>query len=400
MGQFSAEISRSPGSTLSGNQHEGGEKTEQPSPKKIRDARQKGQVAKSQEVVTTFTLLSLIGYLWVAWRPLQEQIIDLFDLVSVLPPGQFDKTVFITLHAVSQRVVSILIPILALAIVTALAANYAQIGVVFALENLVPKLERVNPGEGFKRIFSMKQLIEILKSLLKIIFLSVLLYIVLRDSIGPFAYTLECGLACLGSVTAQVLVKLLIYSALAFIIVAVADLFYQRHSYTKSLMMSKDEVKREYKESEGDPHIKGKRKQLAHELVMSDAGGATRKSTAVVVNPTHLAVAFRYKEGETPLPIVVAKGRERHAHFLRTQAEEAGVPVFRNVRLAQALYAEADVNQYVPDELFEAIAEVLAWVKKNEHLLYRGRLRHGVIDMDMGDHRNEPEGGPLGPDAI
>lgn len=366
---------------------EGGEKTEQPSPKKIRDARQKGQVAKSQEVVTTFTLLSLIGYLWLAWGSLQEQMMGLFDLVIYLPADHFDQTVTITLHAVAQRIISVLLPILGLTVATALAANYAQIGVLFALENLIPKLERINPSDGFKRVFSMKQLIEILKSLAKIIFLSVLLYLVLRDTIGAFAYTLECGLTCLASVTTQVLVKLLVYSGLAFIVVAVADLFYQRHSYTKSLMMTKEEVKREYKESEGDPHIKGKRKQLAHELIMSDAGGATRKSTAVVVNPTHLAVAFRYREGETPLPIVVAKGREKIAWYLRTQAEEAGVPVFRNVRLAQALYAGTEVDQYVPDELFDAIAEVLAWVKKNEHLLYRGPLAHGVIDMEMGDHR-------------
>jgi type III secretion protein U len=364
-----------------------GEKTEQPSPKKIRDARQKGQVARSQEVVTTFTLTALVAYLWFNARSIQEQMITLFDLVTLAPDEEFRKTVFITGHAVIERMISVMTPILGVTIFAALLANYAQIGVIFAMDSLMPKLERISPSEGVKRIFSMKQLIELLKSILKILFLSIMLYVVLREAIGPFSYSLECGLSCLGSVISAVLAKLLIYSAAAFIIVAVADFVYQKHSYTKSLMMTKEEVKREFKESEGDPHIKGKRKQLAQELIMSDSGAATRKSTAVVINPTHLAVAFRYREGDTPLPMVVAKGRERNAHFLRTQAEEAGVPVFRNVRLAQALYAGVEVDEYIPDDLFEAVAEVLAWVERNRDLLYKGRLPHGVIDMEVGDHR-------------
>lgn len=372
-----------------------GEKTEQPSPKKIRDAREKGQVARSQEVVTSFTLAALIAYLWTNWRSIQAQILELFDLVTILPSNNFNDTVFLTLHAVSQRVVLIIAPVLGVTILSALIANYAQVGVLFAMENLIPKLERVSPAEGFKRVFSMKQLIELIKSTLKIIFLSITLYIVLSDVIGPFSHALECGLPCLAGLTSQVLGKLLIYSGFAFMIVAVADFVYQKHSYTKSLMMTKEDVKREFKESEGDPHIKGHRKQLAHELIMSDGPAATRKSTAVVVNPTHLAIAFRYKEGDTPLPMVVAKGRERNAHALRVAAEEAGVPVFRNVQLARALYASVEVDDFIPDDLFDAVAEVLAWVDKNRELLYKGRLSHGVIDMDIGDHKVSSEGANL-----
>src|SRR5262249_33074261 len=175
--------------------------------------------------------------------------------------------------------------------------------------------------------------------------------------------------------------------ALAFVIVAVADYAYQKHSHTKSLMMTKEEVKREYKESEGDPHIKGHRRQLAQELAMGDGGHAARKGTAVVVNPTHLAVVISYRPEQMALPIVTAKGRNLQAHYLRTQAEEAGVPVFRNVPLARALFADAPINDYIPDELFDAVAEVLAWVSRHEDVLYKGRLPHGVIDMDAGDHR-------------
>jgi type III secretion protein U len=182
------------------------------------------------------------------------------------------------------------------------------------------------------------------------------------------------------------------FAALAFVIVALADLAYQRHAHTKSLMMTKEEVKREYKESEGDPLIKGKRRQLAQELAMSDSGHAARKGTAVVVNPTHFAVVLSYRPDELPLPIVTAKGRNIQAHFLRCQAEEAGVPVFRNVALARALFATAEIEHPIPDELFDAVAEVLAWVAKNKHLLYNGPLDHGVIDMDADDHKTAPKG--------
>src|SRR5262249_37576465 len=125
----------------------------------------------------------------------------------------------------------------------------------------------------------------------------------------------------------------------------------------------------------------------AQELVMSDSGHAARKGTALVVNPTHFTIVLSYQPERLPLPIVTAKGRNFQAHYLRAQAEEAGVPVFRNVPLARALYADAQINEFIPDELFDAVAEVLAWVAKNRDLLYQGRLNHGVIDMDAGDHR-------------
>jgi type III secretion protein U len=260
------------------------------------------------------------------------------------------------------------------------------VGSIFSFENLTPKLNKISPASGAKRIFSLKQIIEVLKAIVKIVFLSILLFIVLQGAIGPFIYSLPCGLPCVTHVTSVVLFKLLIYSAFAFIVVSAVDFAFQKHTYTKSLMMTKDEVKREYKESEGDPHIKGKRTQLAQELIMGDDANIARKSTAVVVNPTHLAVVLRYVEGETPLPMVVAKGRNRNAHSLRAAAEEAGVPVFRNVTLARALYAQTEVNDFVPEDLFGAIAEVLAWVAKNKRMLYNGPFGSGVIDMDAGDH--------------
>ncbi|MEL6683628.1 MAG: EscU/YscU/HrcU family type III secretion system export apparatus switch protein, partial [Pseudomonadota bacterium] len=223
--------------------------------------------------------------------------------------------------------------------------------------------------------------------IIKIVVLSVLLFFVVRDALAPYINSVPCGMLCIVDVTGQVVAQTLIWSALAFVIVAVLDFMFQRKQHTKSLMMTKEEVKREFKESEGDPIIKGQRKQLAQELAMSDGGERAKKATAVVINPTHLVVAIQYDLDIYPLPIVVAKGRNLYAHFLRGQAEAAGVPVFRNIPLARSLFADTEIDQFVPDDLFDVVAEILTWVSRNKSSLYHGPLDHGVIDMELGDHK-------------
>lgn len=370
-----------------------GEKTELPTPKRERDARKKGQVARSQEVVTTVSLLATVGYIWATWSLTNARLIDLFDQVARLATGDFRSNAMSGILLAFWDASIILLPILGVVILAGIAANYFQIGSLFTFETIKPKGEKISPAAGFKRIFSMKQVVELLKSLVKIAVLSFLLYLVVRDAISPYIHSLDCGLSCVGQVTVSALKQVLIYTGLAFIVVAVADFAYQKHAHTKSLMMTKEEVKREFKESEGDPHIKGKRKQIAQEMAMSDGGTAARKGSAVVVNPTHFAVVVDYKPETFALPVVTAKGRNRYAHYLRQEAELAGVPVFRNVALARALYADAELYQPVPDEFFDAVAEVLAWIEKNRKHLYQGALPHGVIDMDAGDHRRRPDDG-------
>jgi type III secretion protein U len=369
-----------------------GEKTEPPSPKKLRDARAKGQVAKSQEVVTTVSLAAVVATVWFTWANVMRIWAELIDQIAIMATGDFRANAGNAFALVFHQSAVILLPILGVTILAGVAANYVQIGSVFALESLMPKFDKISLAAGFKRIFSMKQVVDILKSIAKIVFLSTLLYFVIRRAIGPYIASLACGLPCQASITAAMLEQLLLYSALAFVIVAALDFMYQRYSYTKGLMMTKEEKKREYKESEGDPHVKRHRKKLAHELIMSDSGQRTRSATAVVVNPTHFTIALDYDTEKLKLPIVSAKGVGAHAHYLRAEAERAGVPVFRNVALARGLYATTGVDEIVADELFDAVAEVLVWVKNNRHLLYRGPLEHGVIDMDAGDHREKESG--------
>jgi type III secretion protein U len=366
-----------------------GEKTEPPSPKKIRDARAKGQIARSQEVVTTVSLIAIVATIWFTWNGMMTTLIQLFDQTATLANGDVHANTLIALELIFRQSINILLPILGVTILAGIAANYFQFGSVFAFENLKPKAEKISLGKGFKRIFSMKQVVELLKAIAKIIFLSTLLLFVIQKAIGSYVASLSCGLPCQITITSSALQQILLFSALAFIIVATLDFMYQRHSYTKSLMMSKEEKKREYKETEGDPHIKSYRRSLAREFLTSDVGQRARSATAMIVNPTHVAIALHYDVEKVKLPIVTAKGLGHQAHYLRTEAEHSGVPIFRNVSLARALYATADIEGIVPDELFGAVAEVLVWIQKNRHLLYKGPLEHGVIDMDAGDHRTK-----------
>lgn len=368
---------------------ETGEKTEQPTPKKQRDARQKGQVARSQEVVTTISLFGVLLTIWALGGDTWARLITLLDVVALLAASNDAQALQTGLASVYDLSVSVLAPVLGVTVLLAIAGNYIQVGSLFSFETITPKLEKISIIKGAKRIFSMKQLVEMLKSIFKIVFLSLLLYFVIKAAIGPYMVAINCEMICISNVTVSILWQMIIFTGLAFIIVAMLDFVYQRHSHTKSLMMSKEEVKREYKESEGDPIVKGARKQLANQLIMGDVKKQVPRSSAVVVNPTHLAVAIRYKEGQTPLPIIVAKGRDQVAYEIRTEAELAGVPIFRNVPLARQLFADCEVDDYVPDELFGVIAEILAWVQRNEARLYDGRLDHGVLDMEREDHKSD-----------
>lgn len=363
-----------------------GEKTEMPTPKRLRDSRKKGQVARSQEVVTTATLFSVIGYLWLVWGILVQNLVGLMDSVAALARYHDhqigESTLYSAIYISFMEIVYILAPILLIVIVVAIFANCIQFGVLFATEAIKPKLEKISLIKGAKRIFSMKQVVELLKSIVKICFLSLLLYVVVKSAIGQYLTAFYCGFPCLMQVTASMLGRILFFSALAFALIAILDLLYQRHSHTKSLKMTKDEVKREYKQTEGDPLIKGERRQLAQELIMNDEGTSARQSSAVVTNPTHYAVAILYDEARTPLPVVVAKGQNMRAHFIRTEAEEAGVPIFRNPPLAQKLFAEVERYQFIPDELVTVVAEILVWISFNKDALYQGPLNRGVIEMD------------------
>ncbi len=364
-----------------------GEKTELPTPKKERDARQKGQVAKSQEVVITMTLFGLIAYVWFSWDGILERMAAAFEVPSYRD-GNFTMVAYGRLEALFDLLVAVLLPMMGVVIFLAVASNIGQFGFLVAGESVMPKLEKISPLAGFKRIFSLKHLVETLKNIIKIVFLTILLTIALEENIGGLLQAVHCGIGCVNALAGLMLGDIFRYSALAFLIIAGADYAFQRRTHTKSLMMTKEEVKREYKESEGDPHIKGKRRQLAQEFATGD-GGIVKRSSAVVVNPTHYAVALLYDRERVPLPVVTAKGVDMRAAWIRGEAEAAGVPIFRSPALARSLFVDADVDEPVPVEFFDALAEILVWIERNRASLYQGRpLLHGVIDVETALDRS------------
>ncbi len=242
-------------------------------------------------------------------------------------------------------------------------ANVAQIGPLLIFEPLKPDLSKLSPAQGIKKIFSLKNLIEFVKSVLKVVFLAVLLYQVIKGAIDPLLKLPYAGLSGILELLAPIMKTFAINVCLAYAVVAAVDYFFQKRQHLKGLRMSKDEVKREFKEMEGNPEIKGKRKQLHREMVMHDTVQKTRKSTVLVTNPTHYAIAIVYDEEKTKLPVVVAKGEGLLAKRMIEVAQEENIPVMRNVPLAHALFEQVEMDQYIPTDLLEPVAEVLRWVQ-------------------------------------
>jgi type III secretion protein U len=255
-------------------------------------------------------------------------------------------------------------PFILLVIVIAIFGEMIQTGVLFAVKALIPKGDRLHPATNVKNIFSMKNFVEFIKSVLKVFFLGAIIAKVIRDSIDMLILLPSKGLLSAGVAIADMLKTLIIYAFLTFGTIALADLVFQRYNHRKQLMMSMDEIKQEYKQLEGDPHMKGHRKQVAKEIAMGEMSLKTRKSSVVVTNPTHLAVALYYEQDVTPLPVVMAKGRDQTAYQMIGIARQFGIPVMQNIWLARELTDSAQVDQYIPSQLIEPIAELLIALRR------------------------------------
>ncbi|HLO75762.1 MAG TPA: type III secretion system export apparatus subunit SctU [Magnetospirillum sp.] len=339
------------------------DKTEKPTAKKLRDARKQGQVAYSKDFTQTILLLVIIGY-FIGNGP--NMLRDMATLI-VVPAKVYDldfaHAVKVVFRQVLQMGASIMAPILVMVLVVGAFADFLQVGVNFAFQAIMPSAKKLNIGTNAKNLFSKKNLVEFLKNVVKVTFLSILIYLVVKDALPQLMGLPPGGVPAVIHALGALVKQVMAYTAVAYVIVGAFDFVYQRVNHSKQLMMSKDEIKREHKESEGDPHIKGKRKQLHQELMNSGMADRTRKSSVLVTNPTHIAVALYYKSGETSLPVVMAKAEDAFALRLMKVAEEAGVPIMRNVPLARALNEQGELDQYVPSNLLEPVAEVLRWVQ-------------------------------------
>jgi len=343
-----------------------GEKTEQATPKKLRDAREEGQVMKSNEVVMTGSMLIM----FMALRSLYPMIAEsLMEFTTSFFSGQHISTYEINIASfmpiVQNTVVGfimIMIPILAVALVAGVLLNVVQVGFLFTTKALQPKMNRLNPIEGFKRMFSTRSLFELAKSIGKVAAVGIVIYITIKDDLTIFPAMMHTNIH-----GALLLITELIFDAgfkilLVLGIIAVLDYFFQRRRFNKDMMMSKYEIKMEMKQQEGDPQIKGKMRQKQREMAMMRMMADVPDADVVITNPTEYAVALKYDEAVGDAPMVKAKGKDVLAAKIKEIAKENGVELVENKPLARSLYAYCEVGQFIPVEMYQVVAEILAQV--------------------------------------
>ncbi|OBQ45962.1 type III secretion system export apparatus subunit SctU [Halodesulfovibrio spirochaetisodalis] len=338
------------------------EKTEQPTSKKLRDARQKGNVCKSQEIPSAASVTGVFFLLWFGADMFFEQFSALFQLPVLYMNQPFEFAV----QVVGQKALSIVAVLTAIAVSVAafcgVISQFVQVGVLFSMKAATPSLDKLNPKQWFTKTFSIKNAVEFLKSLIKVFAIGGVIWMIVEKHMSSLLLAIESGVSMPLSIAAVLAKQFVQYLVPVFIVLAIGDYLFQRWQYTKGLMMTKDEVKREYKESEGDPHIKGQRKQLHQEMIMSDTAAKVRKADVLITNPTHYAVAVMYDEEDTPLPMVLCKGEGGLAQRMIDIAKQEDIPIMRNVSLARGLYADSTEGAYIPKEYIKPVAEVLRWV--------------------------------------
>lgn len=342
------------------------EKTEPATPKKKQDARKKGQVARSAELpgalILFFTFLSFL--LFGGW--FKERFFAIFTAAFqdyMLKDLTMENLRAIFLQMLSQGLL-LLAPVLLIAVVFAVAGNYLQIGFLFTGEPLLMKFSRLNPLEGAKRIFSMRSAVELLKTLLKMGIVGSAVYSSLQAEKAQLLRLARLPLQDdLGYITSATL-RLGLKIGLILVMLALFDYLYQKYDYNKNLRMSKQEIKEEYKKTEGDPLIKGKIRERQRRMALQRMMQEIPKADVVITNPTHYAVALKYDAKRMDAPQVVAKGADLVALRIRELAREHGVATMENKPLARALFARVEIGETIPAELFQAVAEVLAYVYK------------------------------------
>jgi len=344
------------------------EKTEKATPKKLKDSRKKGQVAKSQDFSSAFTFITSITMTLLMTRYLFDQLGGF--LISVFRSVGATKEFSDRLHGyLAESMVVILNCSLPIAVVTAFVGvlvTFLVVGPVFSSHVLKADIKRLNPVTNLKNMFKLKTWIEMIKSVLKIVGASLLIYSVIYNSLTDVIATAAMPIMGSTLVFSSFLGKVIIRVGIFFLIVAIFDLAFQRKNFAKEMKMEKFEVKQEFKDTEGDPKIKGQRRQLAQEIAYQEGPSAASRAKAIVINPTHIAVAIEYKEQIEPAPRILTMGKDFVAELIIKIAQSAAVPIMRNITLAQTLFYKGKIGDYVPEETYEALAEILHLLKRLE----------------------------------
>ena len=345
----------------------GGEKTEEPTAKKRADARKKGQVGRSQELNTAFVLLVGFFTLKLLWDSIYLSIASYTTYVFTNLNQSVDTEniihIFIGIIVVLAKTA---FPIMFAIMLIGLAINFFQVGLNFNTESIEFKLDKLNPINGFGRIFSKRSLVELAKSFFKILVIGFFLYRFIHEQILAMPQFMFFDLTTSLALVAEIIFQMAFIVIGVIMIMALMDYGYQKWQTTQDLKMTKQEVKDEMKQSEGDPQIKGKIRQKQRQMAMARMMKEVPKADVIVTNPTHYAIALSYQQGMSA-PLVVAKGQDLVAQRIKEIAREARVPIIENKPLARAIYAAVQIGDAIPQELYQAVAEVLAYVYRLKH---------------------------------
>ncbi len=342
---------------------EGGDKTEEPTQKKIDDARKDGNVWKSKDLSSLVAFTVAMGVVKGTWDSFETKIKHLyfFAIDHASHPTDLPLATSEMMTLGLTAMLTICLPIAFGAAIAGGLMDFLQVGALLALKAVMPKLEKLNPIAGFKNMFSKKSLVELVKSLFKLSVSGYVVYGVVRDAMGLVVGTINGDAALTMLVMGELVYRVVNRVVLLLVAFAIFDVWWQHHAYMKDMRMSKDDVKKEYKESEGDPHHKHKRKEMHMEIMEGAQMEAVKSADVIVTNPDHVAVALHYDREKDEAPRVVAKGLNLKAEKIRALAREYEVPLLRNVPLAHTLL-RVEVNEEIPEELYDAVAEVLNFV--------------------------------------
>lgn len=347
-----------------------GEKTEAPTDKKLNDARKKGQVAQSQDVNKLFVTMAGFEIL----IAMKDVFLEKAQSMFIVTIASINDPFIFSLKQVTTQLVSIgasiSLMVIAAVIVARVLGGMVQIGFLMAPSSIMPSLNKLNPITNIKNTFSVKKVIELLTNIAKALVLAFVFYTVIESALTDIIFTSTGTLLFSLDVGVDLFIFAARLSMVFFGLLAIADFIVQKHFFIKGQKMSKDDIFREYKQAEGDPQMKGERKAVAREL--AESGPAPVKNvddaTAVLVNPTHFAIALRYVPGETPLPKLLCKGVDERAQEIVKRAREQKIPVIRYVWLARTLFSTGKENRYIPRKVIKPMAAVFRAIKEMEAL--------------------------------
>ncbi len=346
----------------------GQEKTEQPTSKRRREARQEGNIFQSKDVVTVIMLLGVFYMIRLVlpliYESVREYMEFFFSAVSLDAPLEGSPQIYVF------SVVSLLkcsLPLLLVAMLLGILGYGIQTRFLVTFKPLKPKFSKLNPINGLKKMFSLNKIVDLVKNLIKISVLLVLLYNLLQSDLRPIARMIDMPVYSATVYALQMVFDLVVKVCIAFAVVAFFDFLYQRWDYENNLKMTKQEVKEEYKMTEGNPEIKGRIRRIQRQMAMSRMMQNVPEADVIVRNPTHFAVALKYDPDKNGAPVVLAKGQDHTALRIVKIGEENGVSIVENRPLARAMYASCEVDREIPPEFYSAVAELLVYIYRLNH---------------------------------